>query len=452
MRKGKLNHSSVRHQRIVFHKEENAQVIEHEIEQPNLVGDPKQFNRNLYHKKGENYDSETLIVSVTGVKNGKLGTLATQFGSDGIVAGETNLIEIFRLLHKPLVTPSDEGDDDLNAFVDPSIPLDMQERNSSLLHRCIHALATQSKLYEEPNDSTSFRAQRASTFAATDIIRFCKCRKRIGKLQKFISKYLSAFGAHQGLWKVLNRFNLSISLDKNRRIAIKDVNSGLQGGLKGLDLHAIFLFLYDNLGFRVKKGYDQYTMIQWILITKQQLRNMNLYPPVNKSMDDIAFEDGEYANKNFAELRLPEHVWENICEETSFETILGLSEDDYKEVGESVYRSVQVVLQHYNHFPKYEEARNILSSSKKQRWKKNYSCEQDAEASVALNDHFETLSTSFEEKEEEEVQPTYDSNYHANNAQIDMPIHSDLNQKVTCGSLLDYALEVEKSYSTRMFK
>ena len=187
------------------------------------------------------------------------------FNEEGIVTGESGLIEIFRLLHKPLVKKYDEGDDDLNALVDPSIPLIMKEKTSSLLHRCVHALATQEKLHEEKSSSTAFRAQRASTFAATDIIRNTKTR-RVGRFQTFISKQLVAYGAHQSLWKVLNRFNLSISLETNRRKSIIDVSRGLKGGIKDLDLHAIFLLLYDNIGFRVQTGYDQYTMMQWVRV------------------------------------------------------------------------------------------------------------------------------------------------------------------------------------------
>ena len=54
-----------------------------------------------------------------------------------------------------------------------------------------------------------------------------------------------------------------------------------------------------------------------------------------------------------------------------------------------------------------------------------------------------------EEQETQEgiKQPHYVSNYDANNAQIDMPMHSDLNKKQTCTDLLDYTIQLKTQLS-----
>ena len=176
----------------------------YEIKQPSLYDDPKQHLRNLIQNNSQ-HDFETIIISLTATNDNKqLTAYAAKLDSNDLCNNQTDnhLISIFQLLHKPLVK-YDEGDCELDALMDPSIPLDMKAKDCSLLHRCIHALATQELIYEEPNGSTAFRTLRASTFAATDIIRFTKSRAA-GKFQKYITRHLVAYGADQSLWKVLN--------------------------------------------------------------------------------------------------------------------------------------------------------------------------------------------------------------------------------------------------------
>ena len=212
---------------IEIHKGESA-VQTHKIQQPSLYDNPKQYHCRLIWNKTQ-HDFETIIVSLTATdKQKELITFAAKLDSNEVWHDETNnhLISIFQLLHKPLVK-FDEGVDDLSALLDPNIPLDMMSKDCSLLHRCLHTLATQERIYQKPNDSTAYRRLRASLFAAADIIRFTK-GSAAGRFQEFITRHLVAYGANQGPWKVLNQFNLSKSLDANCRKAIKDVNNGLK--------------------------------------------------------------------------------------------------------------------------------------------------------------------------------------------------------------------------------
>jgi len=38
--------------------------------------------------------------------------------------------------------------------------------------------------------------------------------------------------------------------------------------LTAIDPHDLWLLLYDNIGFKVLKGYEQYTAMQWVRIPK----------------------------------------------------------------------------------------------------------------------------------------------------------------------------------------
>lgn len=259
-----------------------------------------------------------------------------------------------------------------------------------------------------------------------------------------MARQLFAYGANQGVWKALNRFNISISLDTNCRQAIKDVNSSLRIGIQNMDIHSLYLLSYDNLGFKVKIGYDQYTMIQWIEIKKEQLRDMKLYPPEGHSLDDVAFDEGPYANQAFQKLRLAEHVWEDTLENIRVDDVLGFSIEDCKAIGESVYKSVTAVLMCYEEFPTYDDAIIRLRNANDKNWKKKYCKTQSVRASrSSLDYHFELLPI----RDAGQVEVHHVSNYDANNAQIYMPMKVDLNKESSCDDLLKFVLECKEELS-----
>ena len=93
---------------------------------------------------------------------------------------------------------------------------------------------------------------------------------------------------------------------------------GLSDNLSSLD---VYMLLYDNIGFREKAGYQQYTALQWIPIKKEKLRQWGIYPKQGETMDDIAFSEGAFAGKSYAQLREKEHNWEEECNNISFDEI-----------------------------------------------------------------------------------------------------------------------------------
>jgi bacterioferritin (cytochrome b1) len=57
-------------------------------------------------------------------------------------------------------------------------------------------------------------------------------------------------------------------MKKERRNAIDMVNTEMMKDLTAIDPHDLWLLLYDNIGFKVLKGYEQYTAMQWVRIPK----------------------------------------------------------------------------------------------------------------------------------------------------------------------------------------
>ena len=145
-----------------MHKNEK-EIGRHEIDQPKLHEEPKEYHRNPILNDKEHFP-ETIVISVTvpGSQQ-QLNTYATELDSNvnwrSCQDTVEHLICMFRLLHNPLVKTYDEGDVDLDTYMDHFLPLDMKEDTCPLLHRCIHALATQELIYDEPNSTTLFRRQ-----------------------------------------------------------------------------------------------------------------------------------------------------------------------------------------------------------------------------------------------------------------------------------------------------
>ena len=144
--------------------------------------------------------------------------------------------------------------------------------DNSMLHRCIHALATGRRLERETNDNASFANERASSFAASDIIRML-ATKKAGQLKEIVASQIRANPISQSFNKVLNKFGIAPSCTS---IRTQDLIKSQEILLKGFSPHPhdLILLLYDNIGFRVcgsQPGWKQFTAMQVIRIDKSKL-------------------------------------------------------------------------------------------------------------------------------------------------------------------------------------
>lgn len=163
--------------------------------------------------------------------------------------------------------------------------------DSTVLHRCIFALATgfpvKKKVEREAEGrdiSVRMQSLESTIFACSDMIRHAKDRRR-SPLKDFMANQLLVHGAPQALYQKLNRIgistcNFTVRLDNKNKT--RDLFSrGFSFRNKRFNL---LMILYDNVGFRRRAGktggvgYDQYTALQIVDIPKEKLIDWNIYP------------------------------------------------------------------------------------------------------------------------------------------------------------------------------
>ena len=205
-----------------------------EIERPSLQKDPKQYHKSMNTVQRERTD----ILSFTSDVGDGVGTVAAildtmqppELWGQEIIQ---SLLTIFQFLNPCLVLHDDDGTDNISSYINPS---DDGLGSCSVLHRCIHALASGDLIDEEANMTTLWRNRRAASFTATDIIRNLK-RGTVGRLKEFVSRQLIANGATQGIWKIFTKLGITSGIEKERKKSIEAVHTELLRGLPELDPH-----------------------------------------------------------------------------------------------------------------------------------------------------------------------------------------------------------------------
>ena len=193
----------------------------YEIDRPTLYHAPKQFQKEM---DTETFERTALLTLTTASsRKGHLGIIISEidcekppeeWGKSSI----DNLILIFKFLNTMLVANAfDAGGDDLETYVDTRKDIELGSTSFSVLHRCVHAFATGYTIGEEPNDGAKWRNLRATSFAASDMIRNLKFGTS-GKFKKFIARQLFANGVPQGLWKILAKFGVAPGIAASKRL------------------------------------------------------------------------------------------------------------------------------------------------------------------------------------------------------------------------------------------
>ena len=255
-------------------------------------------------------DHATLSLSMTKTDNKGNKTLqavsaklnTTNLDSTTNETDKKKITTIFQLLHSILVSSSkkefhrnynesffcDNGNEQL---------FSMSILDTTCLFQCMYALSTgkvppiPSKVIELK--STEKKKIHIQVFTIAEMIRNqCILSKKKdnwrgerGVLKHFLGKQLMVNCAPQALYRILCQIGVSTTNETVRVDAIQDCKKKI---LKGYPLdgkkYDMFLLLFDNLGFRVrggkdnKIGYEQYTALEIVNISKESLIEWGVYP------------------------------------------------------------------------------------------------------------------------------------------------------------------------------
>ena len=221
--------------------QEEEVVSTHSLPEPRLESEPQQYHKNLIKEIREKTVVLSMTIPIIDASSEKnLSTLSLEmFGDEfdlddnGSETQRSQIERMFLMLHSSL----------LGSFHTEYLTFGAPSRKSideivhddySILHRCIHALGTGYKLQGAKDmTGTCWANLRASTFAASDIIRNC-AEHTTGVLKKLIGNQLVANPVSQSLNKILNKIGIAPSKQQYRLKDILKSEQTMLGGLTGL--------------------------------------------------------------------------------------------------------------------------------------------------------------------------------------------------------------------------
>ena len=125
--------------------------------------------------------------------------------------------------------------------------------------------------------------QKATVFAAADLIRNLTTKKKEGVLNTLVGHQLLAYTIPQPLHRILNKFGVCLSRQYNRTSEIRASHEALTESIVSniLDPHDLWMILYDNIGFRrcgSQPGWEQFVALQLLRIPRKDLQTWGIYP------------------------------------------------------------------------------------------------------------------------------------------------------------------------------
>jgi hypothetical protein len=375
------------------------------------------------------------IIDASSEKN--LSTLSLEmFGDEfdlddnGSETQRSQIERMFLMLHSSLLGSFHTEYLTFGAPSRKSIDEIVHDEDYSILHRCIHALGTGYKLQgAREMNGARWANLRASTFAASDIIRNC-AEHTTGVLKKLIGNQLVANPVSQSLNKILNKIGIAPSKQQYRLKDILKSEQTMLGGLTGLlDPHDMWLMLYDNIGFRVcgsAPGWKQFVAIQLVRIRKERAKELNLY---QKDQSQPAVSR---VRKN----------WEIERESASFDDVFGIEEDDISNLARTAMGPIEMLIEMEleGKLPTIDQAFELVKHGRDFDW--------PAAASGKGEDEVieKGVSVSIDNDEGAGVDTTspFESNYDASDVHVDRPMAKDLNGAEAVEDLMEYALQMMK--------
>ena len=227
-----------------------------------------------------------------------LHSVSVLFNADNVESiDETtkdNIAKIFQYLHPLLIPPSKEEYKEKYDFLPPQSNSGNQlfqaaSLDNTCLFKCIYSLSTgnppPSQAVVQAIESTHRKTFHVQIFAIVEMIRNKCILKARSVLKDFVGQQLMMNCAPQALYRILNQVGIANSNETVRLDNIKDCEKKILSGYN-LDgkKYDLFLILFDNLGFRVRGGktnrigYEQYTALEIVNVTKASLIEWGVYP------------------------------------------------------------------------------------------------------------------------------------------------------------------------------
>jgi hypothetical protein len=193
---------------------------------------------------------------------------------------------------------------------------ELEHSDDSPMRRFLHAISTGSVFKQRADDESrkSSLEQREynATYVASELIHSAKGGGyRQSPLKNAISDFCLCMNASNAMVNMLSSFNLSRSRPNLAITSDQAVNETLKTGWnpKGRGF-GILQGMYDNIGYRRKIGYKQFTLLAMSYYPVEYLICLGIYPDPAKNPEE-AYSDPKYLSNEG-------HLWEEVKDDYHF--------------------------------------------------------------------------------------------------------------------------------------
>ena len=352
-------------------------------------------------------------------------------------------------LHAMMITGDEAGKNlrfDPLAYPSLEALTDLAYQDDSVLHRFIYALSNGERLENASRVNSLHEKVVKTTFGAKETIR-CLRGQTLGALKDIMGAQMAAHNVPSSVFEILNEYGIapgkSVVVGMDKGLVTMKLVQGLEGITQ--DRYSLVITYYDNLGFKQRArrvGYKQYTKLIHVVITRQELMQLGIYPdpsqPPTRRLKSNTRKTWEEERKNPS---------------NGFQTICAPSNDDYDCLAETVLLSIDSLIKLVtdSKLPSLEEAKGMLESCNVD-WPNtvpdNYGSRKVIEDQSQSSQHYVPSSRPYDsdsdsDDEDEEVRnyAARPTSFGVNNATMDVPMELDLNDKSTVIRLADYCIE-----------
>ena len=440
----------------------------HSIPFPTLQSEPTQYHESLDGTMKKEVTVLSLTVSDPRIQAGRddqssltcsMEMVGQGMSIDDICSEESksNLENIFMFLHSKLLIGFNynlNGYEQLGStYVGHNID-EIVDSDQLSLFRCLYSLAT-GNLLKNSKSGVLWCNQKATVFAAADLIRNLTTKKKEGVLNTLVGHQLLAYTIPQPLHRILNKFGVCLSRQYNRTSEIRASHEALTESIVSniLDPHDLWMILYDNIGFRrcgSQPGWEQFVALQLLRIPRKDLQTWGIYPADDAlHLDNVAKYSWHNGKK-----------WEEVREHTAYSDVCGTDDNDVLNLANTAIETIEILLdmEVENKLPSSDECYNLVQLGRRFSWPDTIPKEKKITKVVEKEGggNFSTVMIHIEVDGEEDddddevidlthLNPEkYETNYDANNVIVDRPIAKDLNSKEAVKVLMEYGGQLYK--------
>lgn len=256
-----------------------AEKVEHVHPIADKTKDPFRFFKNQSSEQRKNMIGLSCCYETVDGKAASINVYMDLDAGPQTPEEEEQLLDIAALMHGPILKRSqqDEGPNDrVPRLTATEVEGFAIHEDCRLLTKFMYAISSgYSKLNVEELDTVTAKKKYFASFGASELVLHVNSTKP-GRLQMMVADLIENHPAAKNVREILSRFCLSASPSHMNNLSSE---AAFDEATYGIDFspYALRGLNFDNLGFRKKAGYDQWTIILLQTTTEEQLKRIGFY-------------------------------------------------------------------------------------------------------------------------------------------------------------------------------